>query len=241
MRPVLRLITALLFSSTLLACAATNSTLPSPETPERTAAIEAWADRLMAQARARELGTTAQLKQLAGDVGGTMIKLKYRLKSRGSLLRKVRKVLHEKPNITLETLVINDSLRYTMGVDDAPGGHHVRSVVKALTALQASGHTVIKVKNYWRKGDNYSGVNTVLRSADGLEWELQFHTMNSADTNNATHPLYKVLRRVTTPLQTRQIIYDEMASYWEKVPVPEGILMPKNLHDLEQIIFRDRP
>jgi len=66
---------------------------------------------------------------------------------------------------------------------EKPSEKKARERAEAIRAtfkgLEAAGHKVIKVKNYWPRGDNYSGVNSVLETSDGLEWELQFHTAES--------------------------------------------------------------
>ncbi len=219
---------------------------PKPEPSSQPAVpvqitVEQHADAMMAQAAAAEPTVTAMLKGLAAEAKGDMFKLKYRLKSRKSTLRKLNLKLGKKPGATPTDIIINDCLRYTMRVSDEPAGNHVSAVVRTLKSLEAKGHSVLEVKNYWPKGDNYSGINTVLKHPNGMPWELQFQTPASAAQNSASHDLYKVLRAKDTPLEKKRTVFDEMAAPWAAIKVPSKVLEEKSLHPLEKIIKRDRP
>jgi len=203
--------------------------------------VEQRADEIIAHAAEAEPAVTAMLQELAEEAGGRMYKLEYRLKSRKSALRKLRKILHEHPDRPVAALMINDSFRYTMLVEDDPPGNYVRAIQATFTRLLGEGHEVIEVKNYWPKGDNYSGVNTVLKHPNGLPWELQFHTEASSEWNAKQHSLYEVLRGVDTPVERKREVFDQMKQCWETIPIPAGVLDPANLHPTERIIKRNPP
>jgi hypothetical protein len=213
-------------------------TRAAPTSPDQ---VERVADRLMARAREHEPAVSALLGRLAGQLGGRLAGFEHRLKSRASLVRKMRKLLHDNPAWTAADLEINDALRYTIEVGDAPPGQHARAIRAALVALEAAGHRVTQVKNYWPRGDNYSGVNSVLLAPDGLEWELQFHTPDSFRTKMRDHLLYEELREVSTPRPRKRLLYDQLSAPWESVPIPERILEPMALHRSEEIILRPPP
>lgn len=97
------------------------------------------------------------------------------------------------------------------------------------------------LKNYWPRGDNYSGVNCVLRTRRGFPWELQFHTPGSLRTQKATRAQYEELRRRSTPRTRKQALFDAMAALWERVPLPQRILEPQALHPRARIIRLPRP
>jgi hypothetical protein len=203
--------------------------------------LEQRADDIMAMARDLEAPTTALLVELAESVGGEMIKLEYRLKKRPSLIRKLEKIARRSPDSDPEEIDIHDALRYTMRVEDTPAGHHLKTIRDALARLEAGGHQVVKIKNYWPRGDNYSGVNTVLLHEAGLNWELQFHTSDSLKVADETHGLYEQLRLDTTPIERRRQIFSEMAAAWESVPIPADILVPASIHPSEEIVRLPQP
>ena len=205
------------------------------------AEINARAKAYMRRAGILEPELTKKLVSMAAARGGKMYKLEYRRKSLKSTRRKIHKILTENPEMRLADIDIEDIVRYTMLLEDKPAGHHNGSVAEVLKALEEMGHTVVKVKNYWPKGDNYSGINTILRAPAGLTWELQFHTQASADANGQTRKMYEEMRLVETPLSRKQELFDQMSAVWESVPIPLGILTPGSLHVREVVKERSRP
>ena len=203
--------------------------------------IKARAKAYMRRAGILEPELTKKLVAMSQARGGKMYKLEYRRKSLKSTQRKIHKILTENPNMRLAEIDIEDIVRYTMLIEDQPAGHHNGSVAEVLKALEEMGHTVVKVKNYWPKGDNYSGINTVLRAPAGLTWEMQFHTQASVEANNTTRDMYEEMRLVTTTPARKQELFDAMAAVWESVPIPLGILTPGSLHVREIVKERPRP
>lgn len=225
------------------AAAADAGATPVEREPEATREqeIERLADGLMARAATHEPAVSKLLQEVAGKVGGRLAGFEHRLKKRESLLRKIRTVLKSEPELAVSAVVINDCLRYTLEVDDAPPGRHAKAIRSALKALEAAGHKVVKVKNYWPRGDNYSGVNSVLETGDGLQWELQFHTAESFRIQHRDHELYEEMRKDDTPIETRRQLYKKLAAPWDKVPIPRDMLVEKGLHPAEEIISRPPP
>jgi hypothetical protein len=199
------------------------------------------ADQLGARARALEPSVSAELGAVAASAGGRLAGFEHRLKEHDSILRKMRRVLDEHPGRSPSTVVLDDALRYTLEIDDSPPGHHAAVIRSALTRLERARHRVREVKNYWPRGDNYSGVNSVLIAPGGLPWELQFHTPESFRIKSRDHALYEELRADgTTPARKREI-YAEMAAAWSAVPVPAHTLDPGALHPSERIILHQPP
>ena len=203
--------------------------------------VSVRAEAYMAEAQGMEPQVTPVLERLASEHAGRMYKLEHRLKRRGSLIRKINKILTEKPGMRLEEVRINDALRYTILVADQPPGHHLNAVTRVLSTLEDLGQRVITVKNYWPRGDNYSGINSVLKAPGGLTWELQFHTEASVETNGKTREMYEELRLTTTPIHRKRTLFDAMSALWEEVTIPEGLLVEYALHPTERIILRPRP
>jgi hypothetical protein len=211
------------------------------DSPERDAAIERVADQLMARATASEPSVSELLRQLAVDVDGRLAGYENRLKRRASLVRKLHKLLIEHPDWQPHEIVVNDVLRYTIEVNDRPPGRHAEAIRTTFARLEAAGHIVARVKNYWPRGDNYSGVNTVMVAPDGLQWELQFHTPESFRLKMRDHHLYEEMREVATPAARKRQIYVQMTTPWDSVPIPQHMLESKSLHRKEEIIVQAAP
>lgn len=233
---------ALLVAASLLGCA--TSTAPTPPLPtpaQEEAAVRTRVAELMARAAADEPAVTERLKGLAAEAGGEMVKLQYRLKTERSATRKLKLKLHARPGALASEITLQDMLRYTMRVDDDPAGRYVETVARTLAQLESEGHEVLKIKNYWPAGDNYSGVNSVLQAPSGLPWELQFHTTDSLKVQSETRPHYEELRREDTDLARKRVLFDEMTARWGKVRIPTDVLEAQNLHAREIIKRRPRP
>lgn len=211
---------------------------PGPAGPDP---VEARVVALMDRAREAEPAVTARLASLAEARGGHLYKLEHRLKTKKSAVRKMRLKLAEDPSRTPEDITLQDMLRYTMVVGDQPPGNYVRAVHEALASLEAEGHTVVVVKNYWPTGDNYSGVNSILRTPGGLPWELQFHTPRSLEVQAETRTQYEELRKEVTALPRKRALFDAMTAAWDTVPIPKDVLEQGNLHAKESIRDRERP
>jgi len=210
------------------------------EAPATDEAIEKVLSQGMELAKQWEPILTETLGQLAERHQGALFGLEHRFKQPDSLRRKLRDLAETSTNpLTLSS--IDDLLRYTIRIDDDPAGHHVRSAREILDTLEELGFTIIAVKNYWPRGDDYSGINTVLRTPDGFRWELQFHTPDSLAAEKEGHILYERMRRADTPVDEQRRLFDELADQWEGVPVPDQVLDPQSLHELEVITSHPRP
>ncbi len=225
----------------LLFGACATSATPPANPPSNVDEVQLKAQALGDAAREAEPAVTKMLVALAEEKDGSMYKLKYRLKTYESTVRKLRLKQHAAPGKPLEEIVIEDTLRYTMRFDDIPDGHYIASVQAVLQSLENSGHSVKRIKNYWPADDNYSGLNCVLKTPSGLPWELQFHTSESIAVQTTTRPLYEELRKIDTPLERKRKLFDEMTAAWNTVKIPFEVLVPKNLHQTEEIRTRDRP
>jgi hypothetical protein len=155
-------------------------------------------------------------------------------------MRKIRSRVAADPELTVEEPDIVDALRYTVILDDEPPGSYVIATRRLLAALEDEGHRVVRVKNYWPRGDNYSGVNTIMQ-AGGLEWELQFHTTDSYRIQRETRALYEELRLEATPPDRKRELFDIMTTAWDAAAVPADVLEPHNMHEEEEIRDRPRP
>lgn len=202
--------------------------------------VATYATEILERAAATEPDVTPRLVTVAEQMGGAMVKLEHKLKTRASTERKLRAKMAE-DGVSLRDVVIDDALRYTMKVDDEPPGRHVEAIGAVLDALSQTGHEVVRLKNYWPAGDNYSGINGVFRAPNGLLWELQFHTPASIRVQAETRAMYEELRKVDTAPARKRELFEAMTAAWDEVPIPEGILVPGALHDKAEIIDRPSP
>ena len=138
-----------------------------------------YAAELIEMAVEAEPWITPALVYLSGFQKGEMIGLEFRFKTLESTTKKIEARMAERGYSTPSDVPIRDALRYTMQLGDQPAGHHDQSIAYVLATMEGLGHRVIVVKNYWPRGDDYSGVNTILEAPNGLAWELQFHTPQS--------------------------------------------------------------
>ena len=203
--------------------------------------ILSHAAEIMTDAVEAERWITPSLRYLTEVRGGRLEGLENRLKKRDSLVRKIYTRWSEDRSVEPSDIAIDDAVRYLLVIDDTPPGHTDRSIREILTIMGGIGHSIVQIKNYWPRGDDYSGINSVLVAPNGTTWELQFHTEQSLGAKNRVHPLYEVYRLPETPIVTKRELYEEMAEIWEEIPIPEGILEPGSLHPKEEIIQHPPP
>jgi YD repeat-containing protein len=181
-----------------------NGSSRAPYTAEEAAARQ----QLAAMAKI-EPQVTKTLSQVAEANNGEMIGLEYRLKSVESLARK----LTDQPGIP-----VNDALRYTMSFDEAS---FTAGTKAAMSAMQEQGYQLTVLRNTFKDGQPYKGINTTYLTPEGEMFELQFHTPTSFKMKDViNHPLYeqqRVLPR-TDPAWTD--LRNQMIENSASVPIP---------------------
>ncbi len=199
------------------------------------------ADEILFDAAEAERWITPTLTYLTEVRGGRLEGLEHRLKRRESLIRKIYTRWNRDRSLPPRDIEIDDSIRYLLVLNDSPSGHTDRAIQEILEIMQGMGHRIDMVKNYWPRGDDYSGVNCVLSAPNDTLWELQFHTDESLLAKSKVHPIYEVYRLPDTSIEMKSELYNEMAQVWEVVPIPEGILTPGSLHPREEVIQKPPP
>jgi len=174
---------------------------------------------LEARASDVELKITADVKGAAGS--DNLRGLDFRLKSGDSLRRKMESLVKATgKSPTAVALGINDAVRYT--AEFAPDQYE-KGVRATLIDLGRKGYRVEKVKNYWQKGDDYDGINAVLRSPGGMKFEMQFHTKDSLRTKDRSHKIYEKFRVAKDPKEAKGLVR-QMRALWRKIPRPAGAM-----------------
>lgn len=167
---------------------------------------------ILSAATKAESAITEDIAALASKNGGKLEGLEYKLKSEESLTRKILKEGDTE---------INDALRYTQVYSEE---NIAKGASDTLAELEAKGYTIGPVKNTFKEGTPYKGINTTVTSPDGQVFELQFHTPESfAMKQNVNHPLYEEARTLdkTNPRKTE--LNDQMIENSNSVKIPPDI------------------
>ncbi len=162
---------------------------------------------------------TNRMRALEAATGGKLVGLDFRLKTLASLDRKIKADAKE-AGISEEEAAANiaDAVRYTLQFEPT---NYTAGVQGALDKLKEQGWEVKGVKNFWKKGDPYQGINVKLKR-DGILTELQFHTPQSLDTKEKViHKDYEIFRDKKNSQEERKAAYMRMVDATNKfVPDP---------------------
>ncbi len=167
-----------------------------------------------------EPSVTALLQEMETD-DVKLVGLDFRIKSEESLTRKIISDSHDK-EVSLEEALsaIADVLRYTLCAEEAIYTETVDSTLKKLTS---SGMKVIGFKNTWGS-EAYKGVNTKIETADGVIFELQFHTPKSFDAKQESHAYYEIVRSEDATEEEKAEAQAKANVIFSSFPIPDGIV-----------------
>lgn len=169
---------------------------------------------------------TSDLSKIAAETNAQMAGLEYRLKTEVSLARKIVKDAEEK-SVSLQEAdnKIRDVLRYTMLRDEK---NFTDGYFATQDALIKNGYRIERVKNTWKDGTVYKGVNTIIADSHGNEFELQFHTRKSFEVKEGElHKLYERFRKLDREENLQEIAELEarMIRLSSTIPNPRDIDM----------------
>ena len=189
--------------------------------PEASREAVAEAQRIRARAEAVEPLVTNLIVDIQKKVNGEFVQLEERIKSTGSLARKIDgdAVLEYDGDRKEAADNISDAVRYTLKVGD---GNYAQALTSTVEALEATGFA-LRTKNYWQAGDPYDGVN-IKAKKDGLEVEIQLHTPSSYKNKmgeGGTHKIYEKYR-VELNDSKRETMWNDM------VRIAKGVSKPSN-------------
>ncbi len=204
-----------------------NVSVPQESSDEQDIARK-LAEELIEAAAQVEPEITAVLQSLESE-NARLVGLEHRLKSEESLTRKILTDAHDMEVSPEEAAaVIGDVLRYTLCIDD---DQYVSVVDKTMKTFAEKNISVYKFKNRWG-GEGYKGINTNLKTEDGLIFELQLHTPASFDAKELEHANYEVARSETATEEQRLAAEAYAKEIYAKVPVPAGA--PEYNWEIEQ-------
>ena len=157
--------------------------------------VNKYAHKIFESATAAEEEISAMMKSLEID-GAQLEGFSHRFKKEDSIARKIASGLFgakDEASISYLADQINDSLRYTLIVDE---GNYRNQVLESLHKLLEDGYQVQSINNKWGSSV-YQGLNTTLVSPSGTVFELQFHTADSFKVKELlNHQYYEISRSV---------------------------------------------
>lgn len=177
---------------------------------------------------ANEPQITADLCDIADEVGAGMFGLGYRLKKASDsadggcriadkIQENILDARKEGKEITYEQAVdqLSDMVRYTQACTPE---NLVGNFEATREALEQKGYKPVKIKNTWDSYNierPYRGVNCVFESPTGTKFELQFHTAESLVGKEVQHGQYEEQRDPrTAPARKKelgQMMYNNMS------------------------------
>lgn len=164
---------------------------------------------------------TNDMLSAAKQSNGYLDGLDFRLKSIDSITRKVQTDIVGTGVTEWESLSkITDIVRYTTIFES---GKFTQNYFQMREILAEKGYNVIKVKNTWRKGAAYKGVNTILEK-DGVKFEMQYHTKQSFELKNGKlHELYEKARILNISDEELKKLNEEMKNLSAQLETPIDI------------------
>lgn len=178
-----------------------------------------------AQSRQIEPTVTLEMQRIASTIPGAELDgLDHRLKGSGSLTRKIATdAKNDGISIQESAAKVSDSIRFTFIIGEEG---HAAGVQNIIRTLQSHNYTIesSRVKNFWRRGDDYNGINMKVRHPSGREIEIQIQTPASKAAKKATHPIYEKERLMEGPSIERWLLQTQMVGIADSVKVPSGIL-----------------
>lgn len=178
----------------------------------------------------KERAITEDVTSAVSGENGGMFRFVHRIKFPGS----VYEVMHERAYTEADRVAdLPDLIRYTaIFAEDT----YMKNVLRTLNVLQDHGHEVYLIWNAWTdKAYPYNAINVMLRSHDGVRYELQFHTAQSAYISVHTHAMYE--KRRVLPQDSpeyRQILRDQFE-------ISDQTRVPAGVDELKTYIPTDKP
>lgn len=167
---------------------------------------------------------TKAVTTIIASVDGEVAGLEYRLKSMDSLKRKIETEMTAGISEQQAIDNIKDVIRYTAIFSPE---NFVTQYREMQSALEKQGYKTIIVKNTWRDGAVYKGINTFITTLvkkDNVIFEMQYHTSESfALKNGELHQLYERFRDPNTEQEEKEKLYIEMQKLSAKLVMPKDI------------------
>lgn len=163
---------------------------------------------------------TQAMTDITQKAGVSLAGLEFRLKSEHSLQRKVEKSILDGAGLNEVLRSTSDIVRYTAILDKDNFVAQYQAVVQELIK---NGYKIVIVKNTWKQGQPYKGINTFVEK-DGVVFEMQYHTQESFELKNGElHRLYEIYRAKTTKLEQKSKLGLQMIKLSDKISNPTDV------------------
>jgi hypothetical protein len=194
---------------------------PIAEVDEIRRQIESRAIDLHDQAGLAEPRITPDIEAAAAETGGTRLGEAHVVKSVESIARKLTDAVASADSPTEAAAEFPDAVRYTLTY---PAESYTAGVEKTIAGLTGRGYRmdIDSIQDAWQPGNRYKGLNAEVLSPDGQRFELQFHTPESYQVAQQTHPDYELLRTSTNTLE-RRAAFDRMVEVSSHLVHPPGV------------------
>lgn len=188
--------------------------------PQERAEARAATQRIIESAAAAEPAISADVVTAVEAHGGAMERYGSRLKSFGSLYRKIQGVMVEDETFADEAaLEIRDAVRYTAVL---PEKGYWAAGSRIGEALRRAGYDRRKKTIGWNRF-GYKGRNDTFVGSDGVEFEVQFHTAASLAAAERTHVIYEEQRLTSTPAERKAELAALQDEIFAAVPAPDDV------------------
>ncbi|HIF5536110.1 minor capsid protein [Pasteurella multocida] len=183
--------------------------------------VEGAVNAVYKRASELEPAFTNDMLSIVKQSNGYLDGLDYRLKSIDSITRKVQMDIIKTGITEGESLSkITDIVRYTTIFESKNFTQNYFRMQKILTE---KGYNITRVKNTWRKGAVYKGINTIIEK-DGIKFEMQYHTKQSFDLKNGKlHELYEKARVINGSSEELKRLNEEMKNLSDQLETPVAI------------------
>lgn len=162
---------------------------------------------------------TETIIDLVHKSGGHMEGLDFRLKSEGSLARKISSDAQDS-GVSEDKVAqfITDVSRYT-AIYKPQELVEKYDIIKS--GLEKKGFEITKIKNMFGSGGPYEGLHMIVYNArDDIYFELQLHTKQSFKTKMGNHVDYEVARAAGVSDPLKKIVQKWMMATWKDFERP---------------------
>ncbi|WP_162139308.1 hypothetical protein [Mycobacterium canetti] len=188
-------------------------------TPQQRAEARLAAQGQRARAEGAEPDVTQAVRAATTAQGGELQRLDSRLKEEGSLYRKIQELMADGDQADQAAVMVRDSLRYTAVV---PEQNYWARGTAIGDALVAAGFIRDKQVQGW-ENEGYKGRNDTFLTPEGLQFEVQIHTVESLKAAETAHPLYKEQRLPTTSAVRKRQLDAQQKAIFAAVPIPNDV------------------
>ncbi|UZV57178.1 hypothetical protein [Pasteurella multocida] len=183
--------------------------------------VEGAVNAVYKRASELEPAFTNDMLSIVKQSNGYLDGLDYRLKSIDSITRKVQTDIIRTGITEGESLSkITDIVRYTTIFESK---NFTQNYFRMQEILTEKGYNVTRVKNTWRKGAVYKGINTIVEK-DGVKFEMQYHTKQSFELKNGKlHELYEKARILNISSEELKRLNEKMKDLSNQLETPVNI------------------